>query len=359
MSETLLNEIRESPPVAPVALRERVRLLAAEEAAREPFLHKLRFTWGRRRLVLVAPAAILVALLAGSVIGLTRNGSQATEAVPGANDYAPQRDRAASTVPGTLEAQSEAAMPAQKDGDAAAWQAAPPSAGVVGPTPGTLQRFEAELSLKVDDVEALSDATKQAQRIALEHGGSVASLSYDAPAQGVGAAQITLRIPTARVQSALAQLAQLGTILGQRYGIQDLQQQADSLQKQIEDTQRQIARIQAQLGNPGLTDENESVLRSRLANARQKLAGLREAMRTTRAEGAASTVYLSLTTEEIEAAPVGGGRLDDVRNVLEWEAIAALYVLVVAGPFVLLGVLVWLAMRLLRRRETARLLEQN
>ena len=350
MSDPLLNEIRASRPTAPDDLRERIRLLAVAEPARPPLVDRVRFTWGWRRLVVLAPATVLVALVAGSVIGLTRDGTTDESAISAGG-----ADASRSSEPQTF----ESAAPVQEDADAAVGKGAPPTTGLVGPTPGTLQRFEAELSLRVDGVDELSDATKRAQRIALEHGGGVASLAYDAPSQGVGGAQITLRIPTNRVQSALAELAQLGTILGQRYGIQDLQQQADSLQKQIEDTQRQIARIQAQLGNPGLTDENEAVLRSRLANAQQKLAGLREAMRTTRAEGATSTVYLSLTTEEIEAAPVGGGRLDDVRNVLEWEAIAALYVLVVAGPFVLLGILVWLAVRLLRRRENARLLEQN
>jgi hypothetical protein len=354
MSETLLNEIRESRPAAPPELRERVRLLAVEEPAREPFLDRVRFTWGWRRLVLVAPATLVVALVAAGVIGLSREDTQGGDesAALGVERAAPQFAN-----PATAQEESSAAKPETRS-------AAPPMADSdtgagVAPTPGQLQRFEAELSLRVDDVNALSDATKRAQRIALEHGGSVASLSYDAPSQGVGAAQITLRIPTARVQSALAQLSQLGTILGQRYGIQDLQQQADSLQKQIEDVQRQIARIQAQLGNPNLSDENEAVLRSRLANAQQKLAGLREAMRTTRAEARTSTVYVSLTTEEIEASPVGGSRLDGIKDVLEWEAIAALYVLVVVGPILALAILVWLAVRLFRRRETARLLEQN
>ena len=186
------------------------------------------------------------------------------------------------------------------------------------------------------------------------------SLSYDAPVEGVGTAQITLRIPTAEVEAALAELSQLGTILGQRYGIQDLQQQADSLQTQIEQTQRRIAQILAQLGSPTLSDENRVVLKSRLASNRQKLTDLRAAMKSTRAEAATSTVYVTLTTEEIQATPVGGGsRLDDVKDVLAWEAIAALYVLVVVGPFVLLGLAVWLCSALLRRRETARLLEQN
>ena len=173
------------------------------------------------------------------------------------------------------------------------------------PVPGQLQRYEAELRLRVDDVEALSTATKRAQQIALQHGGSVASLQYDAPAEGVGAAQITLRVPTARVQSAMSQLSQLGTIVGQRYGIEDLQVQADSLQTQIEQTQRQIAQLVARLASTTLPAEDRVVLQSRLNNARQKLAGLREGLRGTNAEARTATIYLTLTTEEIEPGAVG------------------------------------------------------
>jgi hypothetical protein len=364
MSETLLNEIRASRPAAPSALRERVRALSVQEPAREPFLDRIRITLltqslGWRRLVLVAPATVAVALVAGGVIGLTRgdvgvgrDGGGSEAAATSAKAVPPN---AYSTL-GSEAAQNETRALAPTTADDAATEAA---GGAVAPAPGQLQRFEAELSLRVDDVGALSDATKRAQQIAREHGGSVASLSYDAPSQGIGAAQITLRIPTARVESALGELSQLGTILGQRYGIQDLQQQADSLQTQIEQTQRRIAQILAQLGNPSTTAENRAVLQSRLTSNRQKLTDLREAMKSTRAEASTSTVYVSLTTEEIEAGAVGGSRIDDVKDVLAWEAIAALYVLVVAGPLVLLGILVWLAIRLLRRRETARLLEQN
>jgi len=363
MSETLLNEIRATKPAAPDALRERVRALGTQEPARAPF--RSRFEW--RRLVLVAPAALVVAVVAAGVIGLSRND------VTGGGEQAASRESVGTT---TVEAASGGSagtatapafdaytpkreVPSGANTDQAL--GAPQTAtGIIPPSAGQLQRYEAELRLRVNDVEALSSATKRAQRIALQHGGSVASLQYDAPAEGVGAAQITLRIPTARVQSAMAQLSALGTIIGQRYGIDDLQQQADDLQTQVETTQRQIARILAQLDTSTLSDENRAVLQSRLANARANLANLREGLRSTRAEARTATVYLSLTTEEIEPAAVGGGsRLDDVKDVLAWEAIALLYVLVVAGPFVLLGLLVWLALRLLRRREEARLLEQH
>ena len=347
MSETLLHEIRATKPEAPSALRERVRTLSVQEPVREPFLDRLRCTWGWRRLVLAVPATVVVALVAAGVIGISRDGNRATSA----GSAAELQTFDAAT------AQSEAVAPPSQRALAPTAKAA--TGSTIAPAPGQLQRFEAELGLRVDDVDALSDATKQAQQIAHDHGGSVASLQYDAPSAGVGTAQITLRIPTAQVESALAELSQLGTIVGQRYGIQDLQQQADSLQTQIEQTQRKIAQILTQLESATLSNESRVVLQSRLNAARQNLTGLRESLRSTRAEAATSTVNVTLTTEEIEAVPVGGSRLDGIKDVLAWEAIAVLYALVVAGPFIVLGVLVWLVLRLRRRQVETRLLEQN
>ncbi len=356
MSETLLNEIRATKPSAPSALRERVRALSVEEPAREPFLDRVRFTWGWRRLVLAVPATVLVALVAAGVIGLTRDGVTGGGDESASSATANYDSRGASTMPSSALESQAAAPPTTK----VAEDAAGSRAGIVPPSTGQLQRYEAELRLRVDDVEALSTATKRAQQIALRHDGSVASLQYDAPAAGVGAAQITLRIPTARVQSAMAQLAALGTIVGQRYGIDDLQQQADSLQTQIEQAQRQVAQLRARLATTTLSDETRSVLEGRLTNARQRLTSLRQARSATVTEARTATIYLSLTTEEIEPAAVGGGSaLDDVKDVLRWEGIAILFFLVVAGPFILLGILIWLALRLRRRQVETRLLEQN
>ena len=348
MSESLLNEIRATKPVAPSALRDRVRALSAAEPAREPFL--ARFRW--RQLMVVAPVTLVLALSAATVIGLTRDDAVTGDqiAASGAGDSA--------TTSSTFE---RAATPQQSG--ALKGLAAPPatadSRGTVPPATGQLQRYEAELRLRVDDVEALSGATKSAQRIALSHGGSIASLQYEAPSVGVGSAQITLRVPISRVQSAMTQLSALGTIVGQRYGIEDLQVQADTLESQIEATQRQIAGILAQLESTTLSDANRAVLKSRLANARVKLKGLREGLAGTRAEAKTATIYLSLTTEKIEPGAVGGGPLDNIKDVLAWEAIGLLYFLVVAGPFILVGFVVWLALRLRRRQVDTRLLEQN
>jgi hypothetical protein len=124
--------------------------------------------------------------------------------------------------------------------------------------------------------------------------------------------------------------------------------------------QRRIAQILTQLESDTLSAENRAVLQSRLNASRQRLTQLRESLRATNAEARTATVYLTLTTEEIEPGAVGGGtRLDSVKDVLAWEAIAALYVLVVAGPFLLAGLIVWIALVVVRRRRETRLLAQN
>ena len=92
--------------------------------------------------------------------------------------------------------------------------------------PDALQRYEAELSCGWRMSKGCRTRPRRLSGSRVQLGGSVASLRYDAPEAGTGAAQIDAANPTARVQSAIAQLTQLGTIIGQSFGIEDLQQQA-------------------------------------------------------------------------------------------------------------------------------------
>ena len=103
MSESLLNEIRAAKPVAPSELRDRVRAIAAEEPVREPFLARLRW----RQLVLVAPATLLVALVAAGAIGLTRDGETRSADSPLASGAAEDSART-SPAPGAFQENSAA-----------------------------------------------------------------------------------------------------------------------------------------------------------------------------------------------------------------------------------------------------------
>jgi Domain of unknown function (DUF4349) len=338
-SEALQREIREARPVAPAGLRERVRLVVAEEPAREPSLgaRLSRRLSPRRFLLLAAPATLVVAVVAAGVIGLSQPGSPDEVAVSGRDGSAP------AAAEDSLESQ------------------AAPGGGTdaILPDAGRLQRIDAELSLRVDDVEELSRATQEAMRIARSLGGHVGSVSYDATPGGSGSAQLALRVPTARVQSAVVQLSGLGTILGQRFGIQDLQGTVDELSRQITETEQRIAQIQAQLGRPDLAEDERATLRIQLDEARRLLAELRRGRDATQAEARFATVNVGLTTEDVSALPEEEGALDRVVDILRWEGLAVLFALAVAGPFVLLGLAAWLALRLRRRRAEARLLAEN
>jgi len=343
-SEPLLNEIRTARPVAPADLRERVRLVAAEEPAQGPvharFLQRLDL---RRFLLVATPATLVVAVVAAGVIGLTRSDER--------NDAGVAVGRAVGSEAGStrqdLDSVPEAAPVPQSGDDALA------------PSPGRLQRYDAQLDLRVDGLDELSAATQRAMRVARSLGGHVQSVSYDAPSAGIGSAQLTLRVPIARVQSALVQLSSLGTIVGQRFGIEDLQGTADDLASQIAETQRQIAELNRLLRNPDLLEEERVVLQAQRTEARRRLTDLRAALGGTREEARLATIQLALTTEQLDAAPAEEGAIDRIVDILRWEGLAALYVLVVAGPLVLLGLLVWLVLRLRRRRREARLLAQN
>jgi hypothetical protein len=340
-SEQLQKEIRAARPVAPAELRERVRLVAAQEPVRDPlhtrFLRRLEL----RRFVLVAtPATLVVAVVAAGVIGLTRPDERSDPGVAGGGAEAESTTQ-------SLDSAREG-LPGPEGGD----DALPPS-------PGRLQRYDAQLDLRVDGLDELSAATQRAMRVARSLGGHVQSVSYDAPSAGVGSAQLTLRVPIARVQSALVQLSSLGTIVGQRFGIEDLQGTADDLATQIAETQRQIAELNRLLANPDLTEEERVVLQAQRAEARRRLTDLRAALGGTREEARLATIQLALTTEQLDAAPAEEGAIDRIVDILRWEGLAVLYALVVLGPLVLLGLLVWLALRLRRRRGEARLLAEN
>ncbi len=332
-SEALQHEIRTTRPAAPDALRERVRALAAEQPVREPLFARLL----PRRAVLV-PIALVVALFAVGVVGLSRTGPSSVTS---------SRESGGVTAEQSADSALKAAPPTAATGTAPA------------PTPGRLQNVDVEMRLRVAGVEELSSATKRAMRLAQSLGGYVESVQYDAPAAGIGGAQLTLRIPNDKVQGAITQLSALGTILGQRIGIADLQASADDLGDRIVEARQTIARLQTQLRSTTLLAEERAVIRARLEQARGTLADLQASLKATRAEGQLATVQLSLTTEPIEAAPANGSRLDRLGDVLIWEGVALLYVLAIAGPFALLGVIAWLVLRARRRRDEARLLEAS
>ncbi len=352
-SSDLMDQIRATRPAAPQELRERVRAIAAtEQPARQPFLSRLR----PRRLALVAaPAFAVLAVVGAGVIGFTATRDEAP--VSGvALESVGQPNTFSETGADRADADTTLAQPPAA-GTAEAQRGSAPA-----PAPGRAQRYEAALRLRVEDADALSDATQRALRLTRDLGGFVVSLRSGVPEQGTGAAEIVVRVPRERVQQAIVGLSDLGTILAQNVSIDDLQGQVDALGEQIADLDAEIARIRRQLARPNLPLETRARLSARLTEARREVAALRDSRTATTREAELATVSVALTTEEAAAVPPGQSRLDraldQAAEVLAWEAAALLLLLVTVGPIVVIAVLAWLGRRVVRRRADERLLER-
>ena len=346
-SSELLEQIRLSRPTAPAELRQRIRGLEVEERpSRLAALTRLRAR--PRRLLVVVPAAALVAIAAAGAIGIARSGDDDTLTAAGR--------RATVTQPFA----QESAPPAADS--ATTLSRAGKAAPVPAPNLGRLQRYEASLRLRVENADDLSDATQRALRLTQQLGGFVVSLQTNVPEQGTSGANLVVRVPRERVQQAIVGFSQLGTILSQQVNVEDLQQQVDAMTDRIAVLTAEIARIERQLKNPNLPLETRARLSARLAADRRERRELLASRQQTTREGELATVSLALTTaERSEVAPAPSRidrALDRAGEVLAWEAAAVLLVLVAAGPLVVLGILLWLAGKLVRRRADERLLER-
>jgi hypothetical protein len=328
--EKLAEELRASRLVAPSALRAKVRAL-------EPPGPRWTFPRPSRRVVLaLAGAALLASFIAAGVTGLRGEGTK-QKALPVVKP--PPRSAAGGDAGVRVRSLPPEALKAAVPLGSAARSAD------LAPAAGRLQRYQAMLRLRVKDVDAMSSAAKRAMNLAHGLGGYVASVQYATRSKG-GGATLVLRVPVGNVQTALTELASLGTILQQHTGILDVTRRVDREARQIAQLERALAKA---------SPEEAAVIRAKLATLRAKHARLLKSARLAR-------ITLALTTpaKQAAAAPSRFDRtLDDAGSVLLRELEILLYALVVAGPLLLLGGAGIVAARGARRRADQRLLERG
>jgi hypothetical protein len=344
-SAEIVDALAATRPVAPPALRAQVAAIAASTPPPRPSLAGRLLP--RRRLFLVAlPAAAVLAVASAGAIGLVDSRDEAVTMA--GRDASTQLEQATTQKAGAAEA-----APAAGAGTALS-DAAPP-----GPTTGRAQKVTATLTVQVKDTDALSEATQQALQTTRSLGGYVVSVSY-ATAED-GAASLTLRVPTTAVQDAITRLSALGTIVAQQVQIQDLQESIDALERRIANLRERIARLTARIDDPAVDEETRATLVARRSAARAELAAARGDRAGQVAEAKLATIQLTLATDpESSALPPTPSRFDNALDraveILALEAMAVLFVLILAGPFVLVALAVWLTRRALGRRANERLL---
>jgi hypothetical protein len=337
-SPDLTHELRASRPSAPAELRTRIRELATEQPARTRWA-SWRFPIRRGALIAV-PAAVALALATAGVVGLSQSDS-------------PKRTSSAQENLETQSVQGEFAPTTRS-------QAAPaPSSGAADSATGPrAQRVSATLTVEVADSNAVSHAAQEALELTRSLGGYVVSSSVTTGEQGN--ASMTVRVPVARVQDAIAGLSGLGRIVSQQVTVDDLQEQLDQLQRRRASLVEQITRITARLKSEDLDAETTAALEARRRTLRGELRSVRSQLAGTNAEARMSTIQLTVVTPDASGVVVPDSRIDrtidEALNVLAWEGVVALGMLIVLAPFALVGVVVWLGRRLYRRHEEERLL---
>ncbi len=339
-SAELITELQAVRPLADGALRDRVRAIAATEAA--PRAWRLPRPSLRRFTLVAFPATAVILLGLAGIAGLLDSGSTppAIEAVRGGAGPLTQSSTGAQLAPEL------------KAGASAADTATPP------PTPGRAQRYSAQLTLSVKDIDALSSATQQAQRITRDLGGYIVTVSY--ATSDTGSSSLTLKVPAANVQDAIVRLTGLGKIVSQQVQIDDLQGQVDELTRRETALRAQIAVLSARLAATDLDAATRATIEARRDAARSELGKTRVARAQVNAEARYATIQLNLQTQQSSVVPAVPSRWDNAVDraveILAVEAMVVLYALVIVCPLALLALLAWFGRRGLRRRQDEQLL---
>ena len=318
--------LRTHAPSAPHELRARV-LAQAPRAERRV----------RIRPVLVLAAAVMVAVAAALVQGFRTSAPQAPTT----------RSELGSAGSGGTVTTADSAKSLQ----------AGVAKGAPAPSPNRLQHTDASIRVRVADTDELGAATTRATRIATSLGGYAQSVVYRTPQGGGGASYIELRIPTARVQRALAQLAGLGVLVSQQISIEDLTAKLERQSEQIAQLRRRIAALNEALRNPALPESQRVLLQIKLAESKRALAQRLSGRKGTVTAGQTSRISLVLTTQKKAAAAAPhrgrlGRMLHAAVGFLALEGIVLLFALIVASPVAVALALLWLW----RRRAVDRLL---
>ena len=343
--EELVRDLRALPTAAPAQVRERVRALGEPGRTPSPW-DRVRSLPLRRSLLVLAPVCVLGLVIAAVVHGIVSSsggqhqmalkGVQGGGVHAGGGSFSPRRDAAGSAGSKTTEL-------------------------VPGPTTGRYQDYEAWMTVRVQDLESLTDQTNEAMRVVRSYGGYVASVEQSTTAGQPGEADLVLRVPVTHVQDALVQLSRLGTVIERHLSIRDLNQLVAQQRARILQLKLFIARATEALKGP-LPADVRLRLQLQLDEARRNLTRVTNAGKATLRAASLSRISLTLTTQKAVALTKkhSEGRIEraarDAGSFLAAAGAVVLFLLIVLSPVLVLVALgIWGA-RVYRTREQRRLL---
>lgn len=170
-----------------------------------------------------------------------------------------------------------------------------------------------------------------------------------------GSADITLRVPAAKLSAVEDQLAKLGRVLTQTASQNDVTQQHIDLTARLKNLQAEEERLRGFLGKAVKVSEMLDVERE-LTRVRGDIESMQAQVDYLERQAAMSTLTISLSEPPAVTNPGSGGWGFDtaLRNGVLATAAFARTVVTVAVPLVAIGlplVAIWLIVRAIRRRK--------
>jgi len=369
--EDLVLDIRATAPEMTPGFAARLEHQVQEGFAvsqEQPALRK------RRRLLVLLPAAgTLAAALVALVVVLGNRTTDTDTVAIDTSGAGAQRESASPAASGGSEADSAGPQAAQAprspvppaasgatstvDRAAAAPAPTAPNPQSVAPT-NRARRVQrsADLTLSVP-MGKLSSASDGVIRTVDRFGGIVASSAIGSD-DNTGEASFDLRIPTDRLDDALAALSKLGHVAERRQNLVDITGSFTSTQDRLSDARAERRGLLRALGRASTQARIDS-LRARLRTVRSQIARLNGDLAALRQRADLSTVSVTVRGDGSKSGDedgAGGGwstgdAARDALRVLEVMAGVTLIALAISAPLALLAGLVALGVRSGRRRR--------
>jgi hypothetical protein len=208
------------------------------------------------------------------------------------------------------------------------------------------------LSSSPGEVESLADRVTS---LAVRDGGFVQSSQVQQQAQGTSEATLDLKVPSARLSSALAALGRLAPIRAENQSLQDITSEYDAARRNLSDAVAERKALLQALA--------KAVTQAQIESLRQQLALAGAAI--TRAQAALRAVSRQASTSALEVTVVGDARaqgltlhqgLHDAGRVLTVALVVLLIGAAVLVPLAALSVILLLGGRAWRRHLRERTL---
>jgi hypothetical protein len=343
----LVREVRAAAPRLDAAARERLDARAAAAAAPA----KRARPWRLPRLQVLAPAlgVVAAALVAVVLVGRTGDGDESSSKTAVTPTELQTGSGGGSSASGT---------PAAPPADVATSGTAAPAPSLAAPSarPTAGRRVERTVTLSLGTTAARFDAVTDGVVRATQRAGGFVSESSTQRSRTRGTATFVLRIPTARLDAAVASLSRLAHVRSIEQATTDLTGATDGTTGRLRDARTQRRAIVAALATA--SGARADRLRARLRTVTAHVRALERSLRALRARTTYATVELTVTRARTQAAAPGtdhrwtpADALRDARRALELAAGVAIVALALLLPLALLGGAAAIAGRGLRRRR--------